>query len=243
MAARRRSSGRSLWVRWMLLGSVALLLAIPTASALPVAVTPEPPPPRTFSAAATWAGTDLGQASAQKDAFSISTNQQVYVNFTFFVPTGGPNVTTARVQAYYFGSVISTDQVGTSMSLTTGGANGTAVMNWSLGTFTYLLAGVYRLSASLVASNGSTVWSENFYIDAKPVDHVVSGLIIFLIVLGIVELWSIVTVGRMPRKGRSKKPAPPPPKQWDPTTAPPTGSESAATTDAPPAEPVTEETP
>ena len=166
-------------------------------------------------------------------AFTLGVNQRSLVVFTYDVPLGGPNVTTARMQAIYFGAVISTDQVSTHTNLS---GTGSGTMNWTLGTFTYLLAGLYLLTASLVDSNGTTVWSESFYMQASAPYHVGSGLIIFLIVLALVELYSIATVGRSARKRpKALSSAPPTPWQQPSSTAeggaatpsgetPPTGS-------------------
>jgi hypothetical protein len=217
--------------RLLLVAGIVLLVALPTASAASLgsrttaSAGPAVRSPDSLgSASATWDGTNISQANSVGNAFSISANQQVLVNFSF-VPLGGTNVTVARMEAIYFGAVISTDQVSTSVSypaLVVGVGKG--VMNWSLGTFSYLLAGVYKLTASLVDSSGSTVWSESFFIDVKAVDRVASGLIIFLIVLGAVELWSIATVGRSARKRRPKRSSPPPPTPWQPTTPPGPGN-------------------
>jgi hypothetical protein len=238
-------------VQLVVLAAVAVLVALPTASATSVNSPKAVPAASLLSANATWEGKNISQANTQGSAFSISANQQIYVNFSYVVPVGGPNVTVARIQAFYFGAVISTDQVSTVTRFVPGlapdvaiGGRGSGVMNWSLGTFTYLLAGLYQLTASLVDSNGSTVWSENFFIDAKAVDRVASGLIIFLLVLGAVELWAIATVGRSVRKARPKRSGPPPPKQWEPTPAPGAGSEGTTPPpDAAPAEPASEVTP
>jgi len=230
----RGAVGRGLFA--VAIGTIGLLLVLPALgaaqtiesapigprSALPTAVGISNP-------AVTWNGKPIGDASTQAHAFSITTDQRVLVNFSFVVPPFGPDVTTARIQALYFGAVISTDQVSTS---TTAGV-GKGLMNWTLGTFTYLLAGVYVLSASLVDSNGSTVWSEHFYIDATAPYHIGSGLTIFLIVLGLVELYSILTVGRsVRRRPKTGGKAPPEPWQQPASTAEP-GAAPAAT---PPAE-------
>ncbi|MFY9716341.1 MAG: hypothetical protein WAK40_00155, partial [Thermoplasmata archaeon] len=226
MAAMVRPRGVVRWISVGLIVSVALFLAMPVASATglgshPLGSPERAPPavPAITNPLATWDSTNLGAASDQAHAFSITTNQRVLVNFTFVVPVGEPKVTTARIQAIYFGAVISTDQVSASTDLS---GNGVAYMNWTLGTFTYLLAGVYLLTASLVNATGATVWSENFYIQAHAPYRIGSGLIVFLLVLGFVELYSILTVGRAMRK--RPKPgggAPPTPWQQPATTAEP----------------------
>jgi hypothetical protein len=239
MAAMARPRGVVRWISLGLTVSVALLLALPMASASgvgsPSLASHEagaPLTPAITNPQATWDGTNLGAASDQAHAFSISTNQRVLVNFTFDVPLGEPNVTTARVEAIYFGAVISTDQVSASTDIA---GHGVAYMNWTLGTFTYLLAGVYLLTASLVNATGATVWSENFYIQAHAPYRIGSGLIIFLIVLGLVELYSMLTVGRARRKRpKTGGSSPPTPWQQPASTAEPGAGTAAPAADAPP---------
>ena len=181
---------RPRWLsRWTLIGTVAaiaLLVAIPSASASAVAPGPLPihvaPGISLKGESARWDGKNLSTASTASHAFTLGVNQRSLVVFTYDVPLGGPNVTTARMQAIYFGAVISTDQVSTHTNLS---GTGSGTMNWTLGTFTYLLAGLYLLTASLVDSNGTTVWSESFYMQASAPYHVGSRLIIFLIVLAL----------------------------------------------------------
>ena len=233
---------RRAWVRASRLALIvgfAALLILPALTADAATARPAVPSPPTVGAEARWNGASITTAESQAHAFSITTNQRVLTVFNYTISSGGPTITVARMQAIYFGSVISTDQVSThtNSTLVLGKTVGFAVMNWTLGTFTYLLAGVYELTASLVSSTGATVWSLNFFIQATPVDHIASGLIVFLLVLGLVELWSIATVGRsMRRKGR--KSATPPPKPWQhpadeaPAASPTTGDAPPAT-DAP----------
>ena len=192
---------------------VAALFALPIGAAAPVTAVSHSAPAAAPGCAggpnATWNGVNLSHASSVGSAFSVTTGQQSVVRFCYStVAPQGPSITTARLVVYYFGSEISANSVPAS--------DGRAVMNWTLGTYTYLLQGVYRLTASLVAANGSTVWSEGFYIVAQAPYRIVSGMTVFLLVLGGVEIWSIVTSGG--RSSRKKRVAPPTP--WTPTPAP-----------------------
>ncbi len=208
-----------------------------TSSAVARTVAPEPLLYHTFAAHATWQGNNLTSASDSTHAFRITTNQQILVKFGYSEPTGGPTITTARIQAIYFGSVISTNQVSASSHAFAGGATGNATMNWTLGTFTYLLAGTYLLTASLVSSTGSTVWSESFYINAVAPYYVASGLIVFLLILGAVELWSIATVARGPKVRGGRTPASQPPEPWDSGTPPAGAAPTAPADESEPAPP------
>ena len=236
-------SVRRAWTRatrLALIAGFAALLLVPTLTADAASIRPAPPSSSTVGADARWNGVSIATAESQSHAFSITTNQRVLTVFNYTISSGGPTISVARMQAIYFGSVISTDQVSThtNTTLVLGNTVGFAVMNWTLGTFTYLLAGVYELTASLVSSTGATVWSLSFFIDATPVDRIASGLIVFLLVLGLVELWSIATVGRSTRR-RGRKAAAPPPKPWqhpageEPAGVPPAG-ETPPAADTPP---------
>ena len=214
-----------------LLACVVVGLALPAAAgAVPAAAhpsvnaSPEAPPPPITSAA--WNGVDLSKASTVGSAFTVTSGQRSHVNFSYDPSGAGAAITTARLIVFYFGSQISANSVPASA--------GKALMNWTLGTYTYLLQGVYRLTASLVAANGSTVWSEGFYINVQAPYHVGSGMTVFLIVLGAVEIWSISTSGG--RSARKSKGRPAPPTPWQPTP-PPAEAGPAAPEPTPPTTP------
>lgn len=221
--------------------ALAAFLLLPAASATSVGNAPwarsTPSSVALVNPGATWDGKPLSDASSQANAFSIRTDQQIYVNFSYTAPLHAPNISVARIQALYFGVVISTDQVSTSTILHEGVGQGTGLMKWSLGDFTDLLAGVYLLTASLVDSNGTTVWSTNFYIDATPAYHIASGLIIFLLLLGLVEIYYIATVGRPVKRPPKSSGSPPTPWTGATTPAegatPPPGSAPPPSGDAP----------
>lgn len=207
-----------------------MLLLVPTvatAAATPLPSTSEPPAPVGYSA--TWNGANLSKANSAGSAFTVNTNEHVRVNFSFTVGARTANITTARLVVYYFGAEISANSVAANP------LTGSATMNWTLGTYTYLLQGIYRLSASLVYGNGSTAWSEDFYINAEAAYHIVSGVTIFLVVLALAEVYWIATVARGPRKVRPKGPRPPTPWQENPTP-PSTEPPDPAVASTPPAE-------
>ena len=225
--SRRRPWG---FVTIALFAGVLLLVAFPEirpARATPLPALPSP----SNTSSATWNGHNLSSAGSSSSAFVVKTNEQVRVNFSFLVATGG-QITTARLVVYYFGAEISANSVATN-TLT-----GTAEMNWTLGTYTYLLQGIYRLAASLVYGNGTTAWSQSFYINAQAPYHIVSGATIFLLVLGLAEIYWIATVARGPRRPKGRGTAPPTP--WEPsapaapaTPEPPDPAETAPTPEEP----------
>lgn len=223
----------------LLLGWIALSIAFPAISAVATATpgssagpaAPAFPPVGVSAASATWNGVNVTQAGAQGSAFSVSTGTTVQVVFSFFGP--GANVT-ARLQAYYFGAALSTDNVVTTVALT---GHGTGILNWSFGDYTYVLQGLFRLTASLVfTGNGSTAWSASFWVNEKAPYRVESGFTIFLLALGVAELYGIASVG-----GRRRPPATPPTQWKGPETV--TAAPAAGPTPAAPPEPPEDSSP
>lgn len=213
----------------MLLAGVLLLVALPAIGTSRAASAPGASPLLLGGYAATWNGHNISSASSASSALTVATDQRVILNFTF--PTAGTAITTARLIVYYFGAEISANSVAANP------LTGTAQMNWTLGTYTYLLQGIYRIQASLVDGNGTTAWSQSFYIDAQAPYRIVSGATIFLIVLGLAEIYWIATVARGPRRPKGRGTAPPAP--WQPNapasttgTEPPDPAETSAS--APP---------
>jgi hypothetical protein len=217
--------GFAFW-RVLLWATAAILLAgglVPTTAAAPagtaVPLPSAPPHPSIGFAgleneAVTWNGVNISQASDPGSAFSVGTGATVGLVFSF-TDLGGPNVT-ARLQAFYFGAALSSNTVPAPVAPT---GHGTGTMNWSFGDFTYVLQGLYHLTASLVyANNGTVAWSESFWINEQAPYRIVSGFTIFLLALGAAELYGIASTGRRNRRRRA------PPQSWQgptPGTAPP----------------------
>ncbi|MGD0250566.1 MAG: hypothetical protein ABSB97_06755, partial [Thermoplasmata archaeon] len=96
--------------------------------------------------------------------------------------------------------------------------------------------GLFGLTASILASNGTTVWSENFFIKATAPYSILAALPIILGIIGIWELYSVARSGRQAAfSGKGKPPASPPPPPTTPepqtTTGPgetPTSTEGSA---------------
>ncbi|HTW56011.1 MAG TPA: hypothetical protein VMG36_06155 [Thermoplasmata archaeon] len=184
-----------------------LLVALPAVGPARAAPVPALPSAPVLGSSATWNGHNVTAAGSAGTAFKVNTNERVLVNFSFEIATGA-QITTARLIVYYFGAEISANSVAANP------LSGTAQMNWTLGTYTYLLQGIYRLSVSLVYGNGSTAWSQGFYINAQAPYRIASGATIFLIVLGLAEIYWIATVARGPRRPKGRGTAPPTP--WEP---------------------------
>ena len=142
------------------------------------------------SATVTWNGANIQTASTQSSAFTISLNAAVNVRYSW--TSTGYSINDQRLQMFYFGFALGTRDV----TETSGTATGSVPLNWTTGPLEYVLAGVYQLTASLIASNGTTAWSESFWVDVSAPFYIGAVLPIVLILIAIYELYSLATVGR-----------------------------------------------
>ena len=231
--AELRSRARTL--RLVTAAVLLMLLALPTvafaAAARPVAPAAGLEPAQT-TPAVTWNGVDVASANSPSSALTISYNAAANVAFTWS-STYGPtaNVATARLAMIYFGFALSTRDV---PPVAGGlGPSESAVMNWTVGPIQYLVEGIYGVTASLIAQNGSTVWSENFYLKITAPGSILAAVPILVILIMVYELYNVARSGRYIRLSAKS-----PPK---------TGGSSSSTAEPPateaPAAPGTEATP
>lgn len=183
----------------------------------------------------TWNNVDVSSASSSSSALSIDLSQSANLNYSWTVGAGAAPVTIsdARLQMYFLGFAVSTrDQI---LSSPVPGS-GHIPLSWTPVSVAYLLEGVYRLTASFVAPNGSTMWSENFYVRGTALYGVGAVLPIVLIILVIYEVYGLVQSGRYALIGRKVEGAPP---SAPPPAAPPSepSTEEAASSSTTPAEP------
>jgi hypothetical protein len=174
---------------------------------------PFPPEPESnVSAGVTWDGTNISAAGTIGSAFVLQGEQTVKVVFEYTVQGTGPGPATAEVVLTYLGDALTS--TGTATGAGSNGS-GTATFSWSFGNLVELTEGAYHLTASLLDVNGSTLWSQGFYINVEAPFRVSSGLFVFLIVLGAVEGYSIAVALRrrkikhLPRPARRGPPPPP----------------------------------
>jgi hypothetical protein len=208
-------------------GSLAAPSPSPSTSARPATTT------NGVTGSATWNGVNVATANTSSSAFQISFNGAVTVVYGWSQPIGiGPRwlINDARLQIFYFGFALGTRDITT----TTGAATGNLTMgNWSTGPLQYILEGTYQLVASLLSPNGTTVWSEGFWVDVAAPFYILAVLPIVLILIAIYELYGVATVGKQARLKRQKQgggPAPPP-------ATPAAAAPPAAAMTAPPTEP------
>ena len=221
---------RSLSVALVAFCVVALLVSVPipgkaTASLQPSAVQPA----ATSTYAVTWNGVDVSTAGTSSSALAIDFSQSANLNFTWSGTSAPVTISDARLQMYYFGFAVSTrDQI---VSNPPTNSIGHIPLSWTPLSINYLLEGVYRLTASFIAPNGTTMFSENFYVRGNAPLGFVAVIPIVLLLIVVYELYGLVRSGRYAAFGR--KSAGPPPSSPPPTSE----TETPAGESPPPEEP------
>jgi len=217
------------------LATVALLVSVPVPSKATAPVLARPAlGSGTFTV--TWNGVDVSSSSSSSSALSIDLTQSASLLFSWANGPPGLDINDARLQMYYLGFAVSTrDQILTSP---TPSAQGSIPLDWTPVSVSYLLEGVYRLTASFIAVNGSTVWSENFYVRGTAPYGILAILPIVLLIIIVYEVYALVRSGRYAAIGKKEPETPPstPPSSGPPSTTPPSGG-------APPTTPPSESPP
>lgn len=179
----------------------------------------------------TWNNANIQTASTESSAFQISLNAAVNVRYTW--TSTSYSINDQRLQMFYFGFALATRDV----TETAGTASGSVPLNWTTGPLEYVISGVYQLTASLVSPNGSTAWSESFWVDVQAPFYIGAVLPIVLILITVYELYSLATVGRQAAlKARAKGGTMAPATSAPPSSPPPmdTGAAEGAPPGTPP---------
>jgi hypothetical protein len=232
-ALRRRGAGAVVLV--------AVALAVLVAAPIGAWAAPSNGPSRTIfarpatgglTASALWNGVNIDTANTAGSAFHISFNGAVNIVYNWSQsPVAGPagewSINDARLQIFYFGFALATRDITNSA----GETSGTITMgNWSTGVLEYVLEGTFSLTASLLATNGTTAWSESFWVDESAPYYILAILPIVLILIAIYELYAIATVGKQQAlKRRAKGGATEPPSAAPPSPSPPPSTPPAET--------------
>ncbi len=178
-------------------------------------------------AVVTWNGIDTCTARSPSTALSVDLSATAQVNFTWSGPPGSStDLTDARLAMNYLGFALATRDVGPIVRTPVPG--GSFAMDWNPGVLTYVVAGMYSLTASLFASNGSLVWAETFYVKATAPYLVLALFPIALLVIGAYELYHVARTGR---RTRATRPDAPPPNDGPAPSG--TAGESSAPTGPP----------
>ena len=220
--------------------SVVVLLVLPMATMAAAVNAPSASlgPAQTSSgvtASVTWDGTNINTASTMSSGFQIHFNTAVNLLYTWSSPpSAGISINDARLQIFYFGFALATRDI----TETVGQASSHIVMNWSTGPLEYVLAGTYRLVASLL-DNGTTEWSESFWTQVSAPYYILAAFPIILILIFIYELYGVATVGKYaeqapPKTTPSASPPAAPPAGETPAAEPPSAAPESDTTSPPP---------
>ncbi|HKN05986.1 MAG TPA: hypothetical protein VJ021_00065, partial [Thermoplasmata archaeon] len=241
MRSSRPRRGRvSLAIAVLAFALVGLLLNIPastSASSAPRSATVQPAAGVTGDV--TWNGVDISTLGTISSALAIDFSQSanLYYNWSN-VPA--PGINDARLQMFYFGFAVATRDVSLSVALVTGHVP----LNWTPLSIGYVLEGVYRLTASVIAPNGTTMWSQDFYVRGNAPLGVLAVIPIVLLLIAVYEIYGLVRSGRYAALGRkaASPPETPPPSSTPPQTPP---KEAETPAEAPPEAPpdATAETP
>ncbi|HYA58472.1 MAG TPA: hypothetical protein VEH57_08470 [Thermoplasmata archaeon] len=235
------------WTLTAAVGLVALLAVAPSAWAgaaarSPAAGTSAPSgcspsaPSNNITASVTWNNIDICTASTSGSALSVDFTQTASVVFTWNATADHTVlVSDARLEMFYFGFSAVTRDV--TLSGARASAGGSFPMNWNPGELTYILSGLYRLTASLLNPNGTTLWSENFYVRSTAPYTIGAVLPILLLIIGIYELYAVALSGRQAAAGRKQPPAAPPPPSPPPSSPPPTTPPASPPPPSPPPPP------
>jgi hypothetical protein len=245
MAFSRNRSGRLVpGIRLALAAGLALLVVLPAGaigaprssateagtsaapSASPAASSCQQSASSTFAAIVCWNGVNVNTAGSASSALSVDFSSSANVTFTWFTPTATPNPNDARLSMLYFGFALTTRDVVNS------GTQNFADMSWTPGAIVYVLEGVFEITASILYSgNGTSLWSENFWVRANAPYLIFAALPLILIVIVIWELYSVARSGRQEALAQKQGKAPPEPAAEEPapteTTAPPSSGEEA----------------
>jgi hypothetical protein len=220
--------------------AVAIVLLAVGASALaPAGATAvaaaHPSPSRAFAstgitASATWEGHDISSASSASRALAISKGDTAAVVYSYAGPSAAA-VANATLEVTYLGIVLTTSR--------DAAHGGSAEINWSFGVLYDALEGLFQLTASLQYANGSTAWSESFFVFAKAPYLLESGAVVVLLVFAVAETyWGLSAIREARQGSKSPPPSSPPASPGGPSSGGSPGSagpvDSAPAGSAPP---------
>jgi hypothetical protein len=187
-----------------------------------------------LSAVVTWNGVDVSTASGISSAISTDFSSTIDVHYAW--SSSGPQYTIsdARLQMYYFGFALGTRDIIDSNPMA--GTTGNFDMPWDPGVLQWLIIGSYSITASLLSPNGTTEWSEQFFVHVTAPAAIGAAIPILLILIGVYEAYSLARSGRQAAIGapttKSKDPGAPTATKSadtgraDPDDAPSTGGAS-----------------
>jgi hypothetical protein len=172
----------------------------------------------------TWNNVNVRTAGSVTSALSIDFTQSANVLFNWSTgSTATVTINDARLQMFYFGFAVTTrDQ---NVNNPVAQSSGQIPLSWTPLSIAYVLEGVYKITASFIAPNGTTMFSESFYVRAAAIAGIVAAIPIVLLAIAIYEIYGLVISGRYAVPARRKEaPAATPPSQTPPGETPPEAS-------------------
>ncbi|HEV2450143.1 MAG TPA: hypothetical protein VGU43_07045 [Thermoplasmata archaeon] len=197
--------------------------------AVPASGTPPSGSPGGISYSFTWNGKGVTNSTTTASALGVSLSSPIAMQFhwTGPGPQGPPGgVSEVEFQAYLFGFPFIARALTNSPALTS--STGVTNLTWDPGGLNYLISGTYQCLASIFSSNGTTIWSEWFYVNIHAPYTIGAVLPIILLLLVLFEVYALLTVKPTPPKGGAARP---PPKEFqssEESTAGPKGSTPSA---------------
>lgn len=230
----RSARGRARAIVASLLLVVPLLLSAgslgspPAGHTSPASGTPPGGSPGGISYSFTWNGKGVANATTTASALGVSLSSPIAMQFhwTGPGPQGPPGgVSEVEFQAFLFGFPFITRALTNTPALTS--STGVSNLTWDPGALNYLIAGSYQCLASIFSPNGTTLWSEWFYVNIHAPYTIGAVLPLILLLLVLFEVYAVLTVKPTPPKGGAARP---PPKEFQSSgeeTASPKGPGSA----------------
>lgn len=187
---------------------MALLVNFPaTARAVPTVTGSAIPSAAGSVYSVTWNGVDVNTAGSASSAMTIDLTQSANLLYSWNTGSAAKvNIDDARVQMFYFGYAVATRDEGVTNSVAQ--SNGSIPLSWTPLTVSYLLEGLYKLTASFIATNGTTMFSESFYVRDNAPYGILAILPIVLLLIMVYEVYELARSGRYASVGR-KIAAPP----------------------------------
>ena len=163
-----------------------------------------------IAASATWDGHNISSASSASGALAISKGDTAAVIYSYSGPSAA-SVANATLEVTYLGIVLTTSR--------DAAHGGSAEINWSFGVLYNALEGLFQLTASLQYANGSTAWSESFFVFAKAPYLLESGAVVVLLVFAVAETyWGLSAIREARQGSRSPPPSSPPSSPGGPSS-------------------------
>lgn len=214
MRSLRPRGGRA-WFSWIVLAFAVsgLVLSVPVltrahAISAAASIVPAANPQWTV----TWNTADVSTAGSATSALTVDFTKSANVYFNWSTGTNAVTINDARLQMFYFGYAVTTrDQV---VNNPVAQSTGHIPLQWTPLSLAYVLEGIYKITASFLAPNGTTMFSENFYVKATALYGILAAIPIIAIAIVIYEIYSLVRSGRyaaMDRKATTPPPSTPPP--------------------------------